>query len=84
MSQARYASRLNLTAQFPRVGWVGLLTLGRRLRGDQLCGNITLAQAKADKFTLASRPSASPAPTVLLVRGTLFTAKAMSPFARVG
>ena len=37
-----------------------------------------------DRFTLASRPSASPALTVLLVRGNLFTAKAMSPCARVG
>ena len=36
------------------------------------------------KFTLASRPSASPAPTVLLVRGNLFTTNAMSPCARVG
>ena len=35
-------------------------------------------------FTLASRLSASPAPTVLLVRGNLFTAKAMSPSAREG
>ena len=35
-------------------------------------------------FTLASRPGASPALTVLLVRGNLFTAKAMSPSARVG
>ena len=43
MSQSRNASRLNRTAQFPRVGWVGLLNLGRRLQGDKLCGNITLA-----------------------------------------
>ena len=33
-------------------------------------------------FTLASRASASPASTVLLVRDNLFTAKAMSPCAR--
>ena len=35
-------------------------------------------------LTLASRTSASPASTVLLVRGNLFTAKAMSPCAREG
>ena len=32
-------------------------------------------------LTLANRNSASPASTVLLVRGNLFTAKAMSPCA---
>ena len=35
-------------------------------------------------FTLANRTSASPASTVPLVRGNLFTAKAMSPCAREG
>ena len=35
-------------------------------------------------FTLASRPSASPASTVLSCAVTLFTAKAMSPCAREG